>query len=85
MEMHINVPEWVLYVVVVWLAIGLADTTLALYQRYLEWKIKKEKDPHEVSKVKCHVCSHSWVAVRPVGLTELECPNCGRLCSFENE
>jgi hypothetical protein len=43
------------------------------------------KDQHEVSKVKCDVCSYSWVAVRPVGLTELECPNCGRLCSFENE
>jgi hypothetical protein len=43
------------------------------------------KDQHEVSKVKCDVCSYSWVAVRPLGLTKLECPNCGRLCSFENE
>lgn len=42
-------------------------------------------DPHEVSKVKCDVCNYGWVAVRPLGLTKLECPQCGGLCSFENE
>ena len=40
----INVVEWVLYIVVIWLALSLADSTLALYKRYLEWKIKKLKD-----------------------------------------
>ena len=40
----INVVEWVLDIVVIWLALSLADGTLALYKRYLEWKIKKLKD-----------------------------------------
>lgn len=41
-------------------------------------------DPHEVSQVKCCVCSHSWVAVRPKGLKKLECPNCEGMVDFEN-
>jgi hypothetical protein len=40
----INVVEWVLYLVVIWLALSLADRTLALYKRYLEWRIKKLKE-----------------------------------------
>lgn len=37
----INVVEWVLYLVVIWLSLSLTDSTLALYKRYLEWRIKK--------------------------------------------
>tara|TARA_Y100000385_G_scaffold61188_1_gene59735 strand:- start:1636 stop:1788 length:153 start_codon:yes stop_codon:yes gene_type:complete len=40
----INVVEWVLYIVVVYLSLSLADSTLALYKRYLEWRIKKLKE-----------------------------------------
>ena len=40
----INVLEWVLYLVVIWLALSLGDSTLALYKRYLEWRIKKLKE-----------------------------------------
>lgn len=40
----INVVEWVLYLVVIWLSLSLADSTLALYKRYLEWRIKKFKE-----------------------------------------
>ena len=40
----INVVEWVLYIVVIWLTLSLVDSTLALYKRYLEWKIKKLKE-----------------------------------------
>lgn len=40
----INVVEWVLYLVVIWLSLSLADSTLALYKRYLEWRIKKLKE-----------------------------------------
>ena len=40
----INVVEWVLHLVVIWLALSLADNTLALYKRYLEWRIKKIKE-----------------------------------------
>ena len=40
----INVVEWVLYLVVIWLALSLGDSTLSLYKRYLEWRIKKLKE-----------------------------------------
>lgn len=45
---------------------------------------KKKKDPHEVSKVKCDLCGKEWIAVRPEGLTKLECPNCENMVQFEN-
>ena len=38
----------------------------------------------EVSKVKCDLCGHEWVAVRPEGVLRLECPNCGNIANFEN-
>lgn len=41
-------------------------------------------DPHEVSQVKCLVCEHSWVAVRPKGVKKLECPNCQGMVDFED-
>lgn len=40
----INVVEWVLYIVVIYLAFRLGDGALALYKRYLEWRIKKLKE-----------------------------------------
>ena len=39
---------------------------------------------HEVSTVKCDLCGKEWVAVRPEGLTELECPYCENMVQFEN-
>lgn len=42
------------------------------------------EDPHEWSKVSCDLCGNSWVAVRPVGVEKLECPNCHNLSQFEN-
>lgn len=39
----------------------------------------------EVSSVICDICGHEWVAVRPEGLTKLECPSCENLCGFENK
>ena len=45
---------------------------------------KQNKEPHEVSTVKCDLCGHSWVAVRPLGLHKLECPNCLGMVYFEN-
>lgn len=41
-------------------------------------------DPHEASSVECDLCSHTWVAVRPQGLKELQCPNCKNMTQFEN-
>lgn len=32
--------------------------------------------PHEVSQVECDLCSKEWTAVRPKGVTHLECPEC---------
>jgi len=49
-----------------------------------EGKCHYAKDPHEVSTVKCDLCTKEWVAVRPEGLTQLECPNCGNMVHFEN-
>ncbi len=46
MEITINVLEWVLYIVIIVLALSLADNTLSLYKRYLQWRIKKEKEKH---------------------------------------
>lgn len=43
-----------------------------------------ENDEHEYSKVKCDLCSYTWVAVRPAGIEKLECPNCNNICQFEN-
>jgi hypothetical protein len=45
---------------------------------------ESKDEPHEVSKVKCDLCNYSWVAVRPEGLTKLECHNCGNMVHFEN-
>ncbi len=42
------------------------------------------KVPHIVSKVQCDICTHKWVAIRPVGLTELQCPNCKLIVTFDN-
>ena len=44
----------------------------------------EEKDPHEVSKVKCDLCGYTWIAVRPEGLIKIECPNCENMVYFEN-
>ena len=40
----INLAEWVLHIGLIWLVISLVDNTLTLYQRYLEWRIKKLKE-----------------------------------------
>tara|TARA_B110000008_G_C16946178_1_gene554544 strand:+ start:470 stop:643 length:174 start_codon:yes stop_codon:yes gene_type:complete len=39
----IDVGGWILYFLFTWLALSLADTTLILFKRYIEWKIKKHK------------------------------------------
>ena len=51
----INVVEWVLYLLVIWLALSLADSTLALYKKYLEWKLKniqRQKKTKQKQKLK---------------------------------
>jgi len=45
---------------------------------------REKKDPHETSLVKCDICSHTWVAVRPLDTPKLECPNCHNICNFSN-
>jgi hypothetical protein len=44
----------------------------------------EDEGPWETSLVKCDLCSHEWVAVRPAGLEKLECPDCSNLAGFEN-
>lgn len=29
--------------------------------------------------VECSICTHEWIAVRPLGTDEVECPNCGNM------
>lgn len=41
-------------------------------------------DGWEASLVECDLCRHRWVAVRPEGLTKLECPMCHNISNFEN-
>ena len=40
-------------------------------------------EPYEASIVMCDLCTHKWVAVRPVGTSKLECPNCHRVGGFD--
>jgi len=35
--------------------------------------------PHLVHEAVCFYCTKMWVAVAPVGTTELECPQCGKM------
>jgi len=46
----INVVEWVLYLVIFWLALSLVDSTLALFKKYLEWRIKKLKKSKPIER-----------------------------------
>lgn len=43
-----------------------------------------ENTSHEVSKLKCDLCSYEWIAVRPEGVYKLECPNCDNMVYFQN-
>ena len=35
------------------------------------------------SLVECSICTHKWVAVRPIETSELECPNCNHMTYIE--
>jgi hypothetical protein len=37
----------------------------------------KKPDPHRQGEARCLNCKHKWQAVAPIGVTGLECPNCG--------
>ncbi|MEH6483041.1 MULTISPECIES: hypothetical protein [Pseudomonas] len=34
------------------------------------------KEPHASGEAICRNCKHEWAAVAPVGVTQLECPEC---------
>jgi len=36
-------------------------------------------DQFVASFISCDICTHRWVAVRPIETTELECPNCNHI------
>ena len=38
-----------------------------------------EYRPHQQGYVACMACGKDWVAVWPVGVTALECPECGKM------
>lgn len=35
--------------------------------------------PHTARYIVCMECAHDWVAVAPVGVVALECPQCAKL------
>lgn len=35
------------------------------------------------SLVECDICTHNWVAVRPIETLELQCPNCSNITSIK--
>lgn len=37
---------------------------------------KLEKSPHRSGPARCLNCKHAWVAVAPIGVFQLECPQC---------
>lgn len=60
---------------------------LATYEKYKKLGLDKailKSDLWESSMVKCDLCGHEWIAVRPEGLQKLECPNCHNMVLFEN-
>lgn len=89
-----NEGEGLLYLLAFTLCVGLLAiliiTVESIISKYKRRKIKKyieeqlKKTQHEVSTVKCDLCSKEWVAVRPPGLDTLECPNCKNMVRFEN-
>jgi phage FluMu protein Com len=43
----------------------------------IDFKAKQiEYDAHLSGDARCLCCGHEWVAAAPVGVTELECPEC---------
>jgi hypothetical protein len=38
---------------------------------------RERRDGYTAGEVLCLACLHRWTAVAPVGVTELECPECG--------
>lgn len=66
----------------------LNEFKIAKYAKLIQADLIKDEAeenlPHEISYVQCDMCSHKWPAVRPVGVKDLECPNCGTVGGFEN-
>lgn len=42
--MIIKIPEWMLYIIIILLLGYTVDMILTFYQKYLEWKIRKQKN-----------------------------------------
>ena len=40
-------------------------------------QVREENAPHLGGEALCIGCRHTWVAVAPVGVWQLECPSCG--------
>lgn len=40
---------------------------------------KADREPHVSGEAFCIGCSHTWAGVWPLGVTELECPECKRM------
>ena len=43
----------------------------------VQFRQTEKSDPHLSGKARCAVCKHEHVAVAPVGVDWMECPECG--------
>lgn len=46
-QIVINIPNWFLHLLVIIIALKLADLTLSIWKHYLEKKLKKEQEKHK--------------------------------------
>jgi len=52
MVIEINIAEWVLHIILIWLVLQLGDTTLSIYQKYQKWRIKNEVEKKHLNNHK---------------------------------
>lgn len=55
------------------------------YSRMVEMLNEKAAEPENLwasGYVRCDLCTHEWIAVRPSEVKALECPNCSNLGPF---
>lgn len=50
---------------------------MQMFSGHSESKEEQPESPHESGFVECFICTHRWVAVRPRGTQDLQCPSCG--------
>lgn len=55
------------------------EITFSRMVELLNEKSAKHNQQWLSGHVQCGICTHEWIAVRPLGTDDLECPNCGKI------